>query len=635
MTGKRTHVVVIGGGYAGRLAANHLRLRADVDITLVNPRPEFVERIRLHQLVAGHRRRRRSDYGTLLGDGIRLVVDSADADRHRRRAPCSWRRAAAAALRLPHLRGRQHRRDAGVRAGRSRIRLSHSRIRAGAAAARRTGRAAPGRAGDRGRRRPDRHRDGRRAGRAGPRGHAGLRRRAGPVAVASRAAGRSPSGCAKLGVAVLEDDAVAEVRADAVVLRRRRGAAQRGDDLDGGLRRAGPGRRSGLRTDALGRLLTDETLTSVDDPRIVAAGDCRRTVGPAAADELPGRGPARRPGRQHRAEPHRRHRARRAEPGVRRASASAWAARRGTVQLAHTRRQPRCTSTSAAGMAAVDQGGGLQGHGVGVCAARPASPARTSGSRAASAPAQPARRRWSRVPPVTASTATSTPSGSPCCGRCCSPSPTRSSARQPNPTTCCRTAICGGPRWTWRRCATPRPISPSWSPGRRSTRCGRSARRREEYVGPWLPEPLLLDEQRRRPPTWCSPSRCRWRCWWCSRRSSPDERAVFVLREVFGFDYDEIASAVGKSVAAVRQVAHRAREHVQARRKRFEPVDPAQTARDHRRSSSPPRPPATWSGLMAMLAPDVVWTADSDGKASAARRPVVGAREGRPARSSA
>ena len=65
MTAQRTHVVVIGGGYAGTLAANHLRLRADVDITLVNPRPKFVERIRLHQFVA------RSgdatvDYGTLL-----------------------------------------------------------------------------------------------------------------------------------------------------------------------------------------------------------------------------------------------------------------------------------------------------------------------------------------------------------------------------------------------------------------------------------------------------------------------------------------------------------------------------------------------------------------------------------------
>src|ERR1700722_12561375 len=77
MTAQRTHIVVIGGGYAGTLAANHLRLRADLDITVVNPRPVFVERIRLHQLVAGSGSAT-VDYDTLLGDGIRLVVDGAD-----------------------------------------------------------------------------------------------------------------------------------------------------------------------------------------------------------------------------------------------------------------------------------------------------------------------------------------------------------------------------------------------------------------------------------------------------------------------------------------------------------------------------------------------------------------------------
>jgi NADH dehydrogenase len=76
MTGKRPHVVVIGGGYAGTLAANHLRMRGDIDITLVNPRPKFVERIRLHQLVAGTAEAT-ADYGTLLGEGIQLIVDSA------------------------------------------------------------------------------------------------------------------------------------------------------------------------------------------------------------------------------------------------------------------------------------------------------------------------------------------------------------------------------------------------------------------------------------------------------------------------------------------------------------------------------------------------------------------------------
>src|SRR5579875_187043 len=77
MTVQRPHVVVIGGGYAGTLAANHLRLRADLDITVVNPRPMFVERIRLHQLVAGTGTAT-VDYGGLLGDDIQLVVDSAD-----------------------------------------------------------------------------------------------------------------------------------------------------------------------------------------------------------------------------------------------------------------------------------------------------------------------------------------------------------------------------------------------------------------------------------------------------------------------------------------------------------------------------------------------------------------------------
>lgn len=76
MTEQRARVVVIGGGYAGVIAANHLRLRPDVEITLVNPRPDFVERIRLHQLVTG------SDdathpYADILGDGIALVVDAA------------------------------------------------------------------------------------------------------------------------------------------------------------------------------------------------------------------------------------------------------------------------------------------------------------------------------------------------------------------------------------------------------------------------------------------------------------------------------------------------------------------------------------------------------------------------------
>ncbi len=69
-------VVVIGGGYAGTPAANDLRMRPDVDITLVNSRPTFIDRIRLHRFVSGTGDSA-VDYGTLLGEGIELVVDSA------------------------------------------------------------------------------------------------------------------------------------------------------------------------------------------------------------------------------------------------------------------------------------------------------------------------------------------------------------------------------------------------------------------------------------------------------------------------------------------------------------------------------------------------------------------------------
>ena len=152
------------------------------------------------------------------------------------------------------------------------------------------------------------------------------------------------------------------------------------------------------------------------------------------------------------------------------------------------------------------------------------------------------------------------------------------------------------------------------------------ARRREDYVGPWLPEPLLLDEHDASADVVLAES-VSMAMLVLLETLTPDERAVFVLREVFGFDYDEIAGAVGKSVATVRQVAHRAREHVQARRKRFEPVDAATTAQITEQFMTAAAT-GDMEGLLSMLAPDATWTADSGGKATAARRPVVGAREG-------
>ncbi|OSC40972.1 RNA polymerase sigma-70 factor [Mycobacterium decipiens] len=149
------------------------------------------------------------------------------------------------------------------------------------------------------------------------------------------------------------------------------------------------------------------------------------------------------------------------------------------------------------------------------------------------------------------------------------------------------------------------------------------ARRREEYVGPWLPEPLLLDDQDPSADVVLAES-VSMAMLVLLETLSPDERAVFVLREVFGFDYGAIAEAVGKPAPTVRQVAHRAREHVRARRKRFDSVDPR---RNEQITAAFLQTAANGdvAALMAMLAPDATWLADSGGKVSAARRPVVGA----------
>jgi RNA polymerase sigma-70 factor, ECF subfamily len=152
-----------------------------------------------------------------------------------------------------------------------------------------------------------------------------------------------------------------------------------------------------------------------------------------------------------------------------------------------------------------------------------------------------------------------------------------------------------------------------------------NARRREDYVGPWLPEPLLLDEQDASADVVLAES-VTMAMLVLLETLTPDERAVFVLRDVFGFDYGDIAAAVGKSVVAVRQVAHRAREHVQARRKRFEPVDAAATARITEQFMTATAT-GDLDGLLSLLAPDATWTADSGGKALAARQPVVGAQQ--------
>lgn len=149
------------------------------------------------------------------------------------------------------------------------------------------------------------------------------------------------------------------------------------------------------------------------------------------------------------------------------------------------------------------------------------------------------------------------------------------------------------------------------------------ARRREEYVGPWLPEPLLLDDQDPSADVVLAES-VSMAMLVLLETLGPDERAVFVLREVFGFDYGEIAETVGKPTATVRQVAHRAREHVRARRKRFDGIDPERNAEIATQFLATAAS-GDVEALITMLAPDATWTADGGGKVSAARKPVVGA----------
>jgi RNA polymerase sigma-70 factor (ECF subfamily) len=147
------------------------------------------------------------------------------------------------------------------------------------------------------------------------------------------------------------------------------------------------------------------------------------------------------------------------------------------------------------------------------------------------------------------------------------------------------------------------------------------ARRKESYVGPWLPEPLLTTPDVANDVELAD--NVSMAMLLVLETLAPVERAVFVLHEVFDLAYDEIADAVGKTPTAVRQLAYRARAHVAARRPR-EVVSAAQTkdAIDafHRAINT-----GDLNHLLDILAPDVVFLGDGGGVAQAAFEPVVGA----------
>jgi RNA polymerase sigma-70 factor (ECF subfamily) len=145
---------------------------------------------------------------------------------------------------------------------------------------------------------------------------------------------------------------------------------------------------------------------------------------------------------------------------------------------------------------------------------------------------------------------------------------------------------------------------------------------REAYTGPWLPQPIVMEAQ--------PPDRhldladdLSMAFLTLLERLAPDERAAFLLHDVFDVGYTEIARVLDRSEAACRQVVHRARERVHDHRKRFDVTESAKAsllqkfmtaleARDEQ-------------GLLALFAPDATWTADGGGRVAAAPHPIVGA----------
>jgi NADH:ubiquinone reductase (H+-translocating) len=276
---QKTHVVIVGGGYAGTLAANHLRQRPDIEITLVNRRPVFVERIRLHQLVADTGVAT-AEYGTLLGDGIRLIVDTvASIEFADQRVPLT----SGAELNYDYLiyavgsTGAMPAQLSGV-PGAAEFAYSVADLES----AQRLRYALADLA-------PDAPVTVVGGGLTGIETASELAERGRPVTLVcggtlgpslSKRGRRSVAKrLLSLGVNVLESAAASEVGWDSVVLDDGAVLPSGATVWTAGFAVPDLAVRSGFSTDALGRLLTDETLTSIDDERVVAAGDAAAPSG--------------------------------------------------------------------------------------------------------------------------------------------------------------------------------------------------------------------------------------------------------------------------------------------------------------------------------------------------------------------
>ena len=180
----------------------------------------------------------------------------------------------------------------------------------------------------------------------------------------------------------------------------------------------------------------------------------------------------------------------------------------------------------------------------------------------------------------------------------------------------------------WQRASDDEVRSPSAYLSRVVTRLSinrlRSARvRREQYVGPWLPEPVLGEQVQEIGDQAELEDSLSMAFLVLLESLTPVERAVFVLREVFDYEYAEIASLVGKSEANCRQISHRARQSVAARRPRFEssPQQEERLLEGFLRASLS----GDMEALLALLSEDVILYSDGGGKTQAALKPIYGA----------
>lgn len=277
MSEHKPHVVIVGGGYAGVLAGNRLRQRPDIDITLINPRPDFVERIRLHELAAGSGEAT-VDFASLLADGIALKVDTASRiDRADRRVTLG----SGDTMDYDYLiyavgSGSAESTVPGASEFAYPIGSLEEAQRLAAALRAASPQAQVCVVG---------------AGPTGIEAAAELAEQGWAVTlVGGRVFGPYLSGpgrrsvakaLRRLGVTIVDGpgSTVCAVDAHTVTLTDGRKVRSAVTVWTAGFGVPELAAASGLRTDAAGRLLTDETLTSVDDPRIIAAGDAAAPSG--------------------------------------------------------------------------------------------------------------------------------------------------------------------------------------------------------------------------------------------------------------------------------------------------------------------------------------------------------------------